>query len=120
MKFEQCGSFHDGLAPVKELGGGYGVINREGHYVIPSIYGFISDFSEELAVCSTNGKYGFISKTGQLVIPLMYAYALPFRNGYAKVWNTIISEKVSHDVVAEKYADEGYVDRNNQQFWLKK
>lgn len=50
----------------------------------------------------------------------MYAYALPFRNGYAKVWNTVISEKVSHDVVAEKYADEGYIDRNNQQFWLKK
>ena len=58
--------------------------------VEPSVdVGYISYFSEGLAVVSKGGyypRYGYINMAGEIVIPCEYAHAAPFREGLAAVF----------------------------------
>jgi hypothetical protein len=51
-----------------------------------SIYDYVGDFSEGLAVVRTGDKYGYISNTGYKVVPLIYDDAKDFKEGRANVY----------------------------------
>ena len=66
----------------------YGFLDKRGKVKIPLTYMYASEFSEGLAVVSTDGiKFGFINKKQKSVIPENYTEAYPFVDGYAIVKN---------------------------------
>lgn len=65
--------------------GKYGFIDKNGQVVIPCVYEYVMNFSEELACVKQNGMYGYINKSGLLEIPFDYVYANSFFEGVAIV-----------------------------------
>lgn len=62
-----------------------GFIDKTGKVVIPCVYEYAMDFSEELACVKQYGIYGYINKMGEVEIPFDYVYANPFFEGVAVV-----------------------------------
>lgn len=62
----------------------YGVIDREGNYVVEPIYDNINEFYEGLAIVSLNDKYGVINKKGEIVVEPQYDRIDNFEDGLAK------------------------------------
>lgn len=113
-----------------------GIINGEGKEIVPTIYKYISNFSEGLAVImNENFKNGYIDKEGNIIIPLEYNAAKDFKEGLAPVedkkyrWGYI--DKNGKVVIPFKYHNAwsfseglalvgndmdyvGYIDRNNK------
>jgi hypothetical protein len=115
-KFEEVGSFKEGIAPVR-LNNKWGFINNNGFVIVSCKFQAVRQFSEGLAAAyqevpnldlSTKHKsykWGFINKAGKTVIPFIYeGYSLSyeefipgcfsFKNGRVKVqkdskWFTI-------------------------------
>ena len=91
--------FHDGMAWVSYDVEKYGYINLLGEEIIPMIYDIAEDFSEGLAVVSSeiftiqhsvgsssfDSKKGFINTSGKEIIPQIYDYAKSFSEGLAAV-----------------------------------
>lgn len=84
-------SFHEGFARV-QLDGKYGFIDRSGNLAIAPIFFHASEFSEGLAVASTepyidgaDRNYGFIDSSGNFALPPIYWVAKSFREGLASV-----------------------------------
>lgn len=115
-EFERGGAFQNGRAVVKK-DRGYGIISKEGEFLLPPYYAYLSDFSDGLAVCSINLRYGFIDPAGNIVIPLMYAFAQSFCNGTAKVWRNFSVKKYPDGSRTEYPANECFIDKQNRQFW---
>lgn len=57
--------------PSKGNNGKYGYM-KNGNVVIPYIYDYASDFSEDLAIVCKSSKFGFIDRSGNIVIPCEY------------------------------------------------
>ena len=53
--------------------------------VIPTIYDWVSDFNEGVAVATQNNKMGYINKSGEIVISFNYDEADAFKNGMAVI-----------------------------------
>jgi len=113
--FDYIGDFSDGLAPVGKENK-YGFIDKQGNYVIPSIYNRIynslgkhfsdTDFLKvsEGLICirNNNYKYGFFDNTGKMIIPFIYDIADNFSNGLAQVGMNLTNNG--------NYAKSGYID----------
>ncbi len=63
----------------------WGMINRQGEFVIQPIYKSMPNVSEGLVVVSNNDKMGFMDEKGNLVIDYIFDSALPFSEGLASV-----------------------------------
>lgn len=64
----------------------YGIIDREGNWVIPAEYDGIFKMSEGLAAAEKDGKWGFINDKNEWVIPATYDSAYrEFKHGYTTV-----------------------------------
>lgn len=78
----------------------YGIINREGQFLVDTIYKRIRPFSDELSIVSSRkhetypnndkvnptSETGVINSKGEIIVPFGdYKSISPFRNGYAKV-----------------------------------
>lgn len=84
----------------------YGIIDREGNYVVEPIYDDISSFSEGLAIISLDDKYGVINKKGEIVVEPQYDRIYGFEEGLAKFefndkWGII--DKEGNIVVKPQY-----------------
>jgi hypothetical protein len=65
-------TFDAGVAWVA-AGEKYGLINRQGHFIVELSFQHVSDFHSGLARCEKDGKAGLINRRGEMVIPAMYA-----------------------------------------------
>jgi hypothetical protein len=111
--FKYALSFENGLARVmvsgvraREAAGGpasseitspkWGFIDRAGKFVVPPLYTYCNDFSENglAAVCVggevdsldvVGGKWGYVDRAGRMVIAPKFELAGPFREGLAVV-----------------------------------
>ena len=77
----------------------WGVIDRQGNFVIDPIYSWVSSFHDGLAMASIKDGRGFINEYGEVVIDFSFDGVQNFSNGLAAV------------VVDGKY---GYVDRQGE------
>lgn len=59
--------------------------NSDGEIVVEAKYDFVEEFSEGIAIVSTNGKLGYITKTGENLVPPIYDEAENFHNSLAIV-----------------------------------
>lgn len=50
----------------------YGVINREGAFVIGPVYEYIGEFRHGAATVMADGKYGLIHESGRVILPTKY------------------------------------------------
>ena len=95
--YEICGSFHEGLASVRnKKTDKYGFIDLKGILVIPCIYNRTGEYFSD-GLCSvydeTHEKVGFINKKGEIVIPITFdamdgniGWGHYFKDGYIDVW----------------------------------
>ncbi len=91
----------DGTAIVKEREF-FGVISKEGKWIVPPQYIHILPFSDGLARVRVAGskRYGFINKQGAMVIPAVYSFARAFAGERAAV---LIGEKWGYINTTGKY-----------------
>ena len=72
-KYDDAGSFTEGLAPVK-LKGKWGFIDKAGKTVIPINYDEVGLwFTGGLVPVKLNGQWGIVDNTGKAIVPAMYA-----------------------------------------------
>ncbi|MBR5687645.1 MAG: WG repeat-containing protein [Prevotella sp.] len=82
--FDNCGTFHDGLAPAL-IKGKWGYVNKDGQWVVKPKYDKAYDFSEGMAWVIQNNRSGYIDKEGNEVVPLIYESGGFFVDGLAAV-----------------------------------
>lgn len=82
--FDNCGSFHDGLAPV-QINGKFGFVNKDWQWAVKPKYDRLYEFSEGMAIVMIGDKAGFIDKEGSEVIPVIFEDCDFFHEGLAKV-----------------------------------
>jgi serine/threonine protein kinase len=105
LKYDDAGSFSEGLAPVK-LNGKWGYIDKQDRQVISLKYDLADSFSEGLAPVELNGKWGYIDKQDRQVMECRYDAADSFSEGLALVelngkWGYI--DKQYHQVIECRY-----------------
>ncbi len=102
--YEICGSFHEGLASVRnKKTDKYGFIDMKGKLVIPCIFNRTGEyFSDGLCSVYDEGydKVGFINKKGEIVIPITFDamdsnvdWGHYFKDGYIDVWKKVDNRK---------------------------
>lgn len=64
-RFQNVGSFSEGLAPVQTSSGKWGYINQNNAFVIPPRFEEAKEFKGNRAAAKINGKWGFINKRGE-------------------------------------------------------
>ena len=99
QKYDALGSFKEGLAPV-EKDEKWGCINKNGKEVIPCIYDYIWDISEEYVCVIKDEKYGYVDRQGKEILPCIY-------DGIS-----IFSENI---VSVIKDGKVGYIDKNGKE-----
>lgn len=61
----------------------YGIIDRDGDYIVEPIYDNINEFHEGLAIVTQDDKYGVINKGGEIVVEPQYDRIYDFEDGLA-------------------------------------
>ncbi|MDD2882952.1 MAG: WG repeat-containing protein [Rhodoferax sp.] len=64
-KYQNVGSYSEGLAPVQSSNGKWGYINERQGWVIPAKFEEAKEFKGGRAAVKQNGKWGFINKRGE-------------------------------------------------------
>ena len=103
--YDNCGSFHDGLAPA-QVNGKWGFVNKDWQWVVKPRYDKAYDFSEGMAVVMIGDKAGFIDKEGSEAIPVIFEDCGFFKEGLAKIrlnGKTGFINRKGERVVACKY-----------------
>ncbi|MDR2449833.1 MAG: WG repeat-containing protein [Prevotellaceae bacterium] len=81
--FQISGRFYDGVIPISSDGMKFGLIDKDGKYVVREIFDHIQTFSSGYGVFVQEGKYGFINTTGNVVIEPLFDFAMAFRGELA-------------------------------------
>jgi hypothetical protein len=81
--FQISGRFYDGVIPVSSDGMKFGLIDKEGKYIILEIFDQIQTFSSGYGVFVQDGKYGFIDTAGNIVIEPLFDFAMAFKGELA-------------------------------------
>jgi len=97
----------------------FGVINKQGDFIVPIVYEYISYFIEGLAIVQLEFKedfnghiiryfeHGFIDLNGKVVIPIEYSQAEPFKDGVSLV-------SIWGEYPGEDYHSYFLIDKNNK------
>jgi hypothetical protein len=64
-KYQNVGSYSEGLAPVQANSGKWGYINERQVWAIPAKFEYAKEFKGGKAAVKQNGKWGFINKRGE-------------------------------------------------------
>ena len=85
FKYDNAGSFSEGLAPVCLGNEFWGYIDKEDKVVIPFKYQEAESFVDGLAKVKLNGKWGYINSHGEGIIPIKYDEVSDFKDGFVRV-----------------------------------
>jgi tetratricopeptide (TPR) repeat protein len=84
-RFDEAGSFHDGLARIKDKGK-YGFVRLDGTFAVKPDYDWTwFYFKDGLTSVQFHGSYGFVDTNGRLVVKPQFGYALLYSEGLARV-----------------------------------
>ncbi|MFN0199886.1 MAG: WG repeat-containing protein [Bacteroidia bacterium] len=78
ISFDVAYDFEPSGIAVVANAGNYGLIDTNGHYLLPLMYDDIGEFHHGFAKIRKNQKIGFINTQGKIVIPLAYENASDF------------------------------------------
>jgi len=82
--FDAAGHFNEGAAPVL-MDGKWGLIDRNGGWILPPRYGKMKKGTNGLFAFETNGSWGFVNAVGKVQIDPQYQEVRPFNENYAAV-----------------------------------
>ncbi|UIR56814.1 WG repeat-containing protein [Sphingobacterium sp. SRCM116780] len=86
LEFNRIDDFKEGYAIAqKEQGGQFGVIDKNGKFVIRPKYELLQSFSEGLAAFMKDDKWGFIDIKGNVIVKPIYDEVRDFSEGLAAV-----------------------------------
>ena len=83
-KFEDVGTFHEGVAPAK-LQGQWGLVDRSGNWIVPPSYDQIRRGNLGRFAVLKNKRWGFVTSLGKRIAEPQYDDVSGFRNGLAAV-----------------------------------
>lgn len=63
----------------------WGVIDKEGNWIVEPIYEQVDDFNEGYVALKLDGLWGYADSNGEIIIPHMFKEADPFYKGTARV-----------------------------------
>lgn len=69
------------------LGGAqvYGLIDRQGRWLVEPVWENVKQFSEGMACVKSNAKWGYINAAGLKIVDTLYTEAYPFCDGLARI-----------------------------------
>jgi hypothetical protein len=100
LKFEDAGSFRDGMAVVR-VGEKWGYIDNTGKFVIQPRFDSAKSFQDGMAAVRIGGKWGYIDKTGKMLIE---PFDAPF--GIHSISEGLVAVRIG-----EKW---GYIDKTGK------
>lgn len=65
--------------------GGWGLVDKGLHWVIPAEYSWVGEFSDGLGPVSSGRKFGYIDRSGKEIVPPKYDLAWAFSDGLGRV-----------------------------------
>lgn len=83
-RFEQAGSFSEGLAAARTASG-WGFVDLSGRFVIAPRFESVVEFSQGLAAARLNGRWGYIDRIGRMAVEAQFQEAAPYSEGLAAV-----------------------------------
>lgn len=95
---DRINGFSDNGTAVAKKDDLYGMLDRDGNWVIPAEYEGLDKMSEGLAAAEKDGKWGFINAKNEWVIPPAYDYVYrEFKHGY-----TIVAKEGKYILINSK------------------
>lgn len=76
--------FSEGLMPFRGPGG-WGLVDKGLHWVIPAEYSWVGEFSDGLGPVSSGRKFGYIDRSGKEIVQPKYDLAWAFSDGLGRV-----------------------------------
>lgn len=107
-KYMYIGKFVDDVAIVNIVKGNrlyYGMINKKGETVLPTIYSFIQRFNNGMFKCCLNGRVGILNENGDYIIPNQFLSVGEYENGLS-----LIVESVDGTYSKDSLREYGYMD----------
>ena len=83
----------------------YGMINKKGETVLPTIYSFIQRFNNGMFKCCLNGRVGILNENGDYIIPNQFLSVGEYENGLS-----LIVESVDGTYSKDSLREYGYMD----------
>jgi hypothetical protein len=83
----------------------YGMINKKGETVLPTIYSFIQRFNNGMFKCCLNGRVGILNEKGDYIIPNQFLSVGEYENGLS-----LIVESVDGTYSKDSLREYGYMD----------
>lgn len=77
--------FTHGIAVAQAANKKYGIIDRQGAYILKPTYDYMDRLCEGKIACEQSGKRGYLDANGKVVLPLKYLIAQHFSEGVAGV-----------------------------------
>lgn len=88
FQFDNAHSFTENDLAVVEYKGKWGYLTRDGKFAIRPQFEEAYGFNKiDTVPVKLNGKYRFMDKTGKFIDRPQLDNALPFKNGYAPIWD---------------------------------
>lgn len=116
IDYDYIRRFSEGLAPVRNLSGKWGFIDKNGKEVIPCIYKEVDSFSEGLAgVMGENNKFYYINKNGtkKITIPDIYKSKLNVGDNTINIEAKTKKELIEKKIKAVNEVKESIVNELN-------
>lgn len=83
----------------------YGMINKRGEVILPTIYLFIKRLNNGMLKCNLNGRVGILNINGDYIIPNQFLFVGEYENGLS-----LIVESVDGTYSKESLREYGYID----------
>lgn len=83
-EFAGAKDFHEGLAAATSSGG-WGYLDKQGHWVIPPQFDLAGNFSEGLAAVRGKRNWGYVDRYGSVAVPAQFYWTEAFSGGIALV-----------------------------------
>jgi hypothetical protein len=100
----------EGVRAMKAIGGGWGLIDKSGRWVVPPEYDAAMTCSEGLCAMQKDKLWGFVDPAGKAVIPFRYTRLEgPFEDGLA-----FVSRRLRKDL---PHFARGWIDRSGREFF---
>lgn len=119
-KFSNSTAFKEGMAWVEMPKKGWGLIDRNGNFLIEPTYSNAQFVTSDISFVTKRGKWGVIDKAGNYVVKAEYDQVTILRDSTVRVWKdgkSGLIDKTGKYIVELKYDDVGFFQNGMVKVW---